>query len=49
MKVERRQPVCAGWAAITSSRLVVRRVLERKPACCDRPYGGAHGEYSTGA
>ncbi len=32
MKVERRQPTRAEWAAITSPRPVVRWVLERKPS-----------------
>jgi hypothetical protein len=32
MKVERRKPTQAEWAAITSSRPVVRKVLERGQA-----------------
>jgi hypothetical protein len=31
MRRERRQPTRAEWAAITSRRPVVRRVLERRP------------------
>jgi hypothetical protein len=31
MKRERRHPIRAEWAATTSSRLVVRRILKRKP------------------